>query len=41
MIATHMGPHAMMSLNSKEQGYGMQTGNLQVGEQGFQARLVS
>ena len=33
-----MGPWVMMSLDSQEEGYGMQTGNSQAYKQGLQAR---
>lgn len=33
MLNMQMGPHAMMSLDSKEQGYIMQAGNLEAKEQ--------
>lgn len=36
MILMHVGPHAMESLDSKEQGCMRQTGILETHDQGFQ-----
>lgn len=38
MIYMQMGPRAMMGVDSKEQVYTMQTGNLEGNEQGFRAQ---
>lgn len=39
MILVQIGPHALMSMDSKEQGSLMQTGNTQPRAQGFQASI--